>query len=831
MNKEYLTIGELSLKTSVTEKTIRFYSDKNMIVPDYINPKTNYRYYKSYQILKIKLIASLKDKGFSLKEIQNHLENPQTQKIEDFLKNHKNKLDEINKKIKELENIKKNIVYSMESLNIDSQEKIYVKSIPKRNFLYLDDDILSENIVNTFQILESTIGNGYAHLGNIISNSLDSKELPILIFQDEDNSNSSTIEKGTFLTINHSNNRTLALKKIFDFAEKNNLKIKENFYEVELINFFMTQNKKDYIKEIQIPIKVPESKKNILKDGLYQTFGFGYNGEINADITIFNNGIKTIRIKSHRETSIISAPAFEIISKLILQKKSIYVPNVSGCSYTSKGIKEAVLKALIMAGGDKEYLNYLFFKSNTLPKIGWDKDSSKNNEEDFDVIIIGSGAAGLAASIEAKKQGLSVGVFEKMPYIGGNTLLSLGTFVFPDFNNSNNLNNFKSDIFNVGRNINCNSLVDSFLKNLQNLENWLFKELNIELENDGILNIKLNNYFKKKLPGKYGVDLISCLKEKSINLGCQIFTNSVCKSLIYEENEIRGVIIEIKGIEKEIRAKKVILATGGFSQNISLRKSVISNLDFRYNCTNHSGNTGDALLFSEKIGAKLMHMEFIETVPFSSYSTGDLAHLGYLLYEGAILINKNGKRFSKENINRNILSENILSQIEQCGFILWDSTLEENYNYVDKFKDEVSRNIFSKNFGSFESLEKACEFMDIDFENLEKTISTYNDYVQNKEDLEFNRRNLSFKILKPPFYFFKISPSVHYTNGGLAINENAQVLNIQNIPIQNLFAAGEVTGGLHGGCCLSGTAISDSLVFGIIAAKKLFQEVQIKKSI
>ncbi|MGL4568922.1 MAG: FAD-binding protein, partial [Fusobacteriaceae bacterium] len=184
----------------------------------------------------------------------------------------------------------------------------------------------------------------------------------------------------------------------------------------------------------------------------------------------------------------------------------------------------------------------------------------------------------------------------------------------------------------------------------------------------------------------------------------------------------------------------------------------------------------------------------------------------------AILINKDGKRFSKENMNRNILSEAILSQKESCAFVLWDSSLEKINNYTAKFKDEVSRNSFNKNFGIFNSIKDGCDFMGIDFENLETTLENYNNYVKNKQDLEFNRRNLTSKILVPPFYFFKVSPSVHYTNGGIAINENAQVLNNQGLPIKNLFAAGEVTGGVHGGGCLTGMAISDSIIFGIISA-------------
>lgn len=821
MKKEYLSIGQLSKKSALSEKTIRYYSDINLITPDYINPKTGYRYYKNYQLLKIKLIHSLKQKGFNLKEIQEHIKNSQNQNLNLFFQNHQKKLDEVNKKIDELKEVKKNILYSMEVLNINIHDKISIKNFPKRNYIYLDNGILSENILNTFQILDTTIGNGYAHLGNIFSKN-NPNPISILIFEDKNDLRYDCIENGTFLTITYSENQELALNKLFDFALKNNLELKNQFYEIELVNFFIPQNDKNYIKEIQIPLEIQESKTLILKDGTYPSYGIGYNGEINLKVLIFNNKIKKVTIVSHRETPIISAPAFDIIPKIIEQENSIYIPNISGCSYTSRGIKSAVKDALIQAGGDKTYLNFLFFKSNILPKIGWDKNQTKNFESTFDVVIIGCGASGLAASIEARKKGLSVAIFEKMPYIGGNTLLSLGTFIFPDFNDKNSVKNLKIDLLNIGKNMNSSELVDTFLENLKNLENWLSEEVNINFQNDGVFKFKLNEYVQKKVPGKYGVELISKLNDKALNLGVKIFTNSICKNFIYENDEIKGAIIEIKGSEQKILCNNgIILATGGFSNNLFLRQSFVKNLDSRYNCTNNSGNTGDGIILSTKLGAKLSNMEYIETIPFASYGSGELSHVGYSLYDGALLINKNGHRFAKENLNRTILSEKILSQENQCAFILWDSELENKYNYTKKYKDELFRITSVKSFGLFNTIEEGCDFMKINLENLKNTLIKYNNFVKEHEDLEFNRRNLNYKILTPPFYFLKISPSVHYTNGGILINKYSQVLNNENFPIKKFFAAGEVTSGLHGASCLTGTAISDSLIFGIIAGKSI----------
>ncbi|MGL5356506.1 MAG: flavocytochrome c [Cetobacterium sp.] len=825
MKIKYFSIGELSKKSFLSEKTIRYYSDIKLISPDYINPKTGYRYYKSHQILKLKLINSLKEKGFSLKEIQEHIKNSQNQNINIniFFKNHQKKLDEIDKKIEDLKYIKKRIVYSMEALNIDEQDKINIKNFPKRTYISLEDNTLSEDVINTFEILNSTIGNGCAHLGNIFLNNKDSSEIfPVLIFEDENISNSQHISEGLFLTINYSINQELALQKILNFALENKLNLENKFYEIELINFFMTSDSSNYIKELQVPIKNEIHKELILKDGSYSSYGNGYNGEINIKVIISNNKIKKINILSHRETPIISGPAFEVIPKIIQQNNSIYVPNISGASYTSKAIKDAVKKALICAGADEDYLNFLFFKSNILPKVGWDKDQSKNSDSIFDLIIIGCGAAGLAAAIEAKKRGLTVAIFEKMPHIGGNSLLSFGTFLFPNFDDTNNIENFKNNLLEFGKNINSVKIIDTFIEKLKSIEYWLATEANIELLNDGVFKVKSNYYNQKKLPGKYGIDLISKLKERAYNLGIQIFTNSICKNLIYENDKVIGAIINIKGTEQKIISNRgVVIATGGFSNNTFLRKSFVKNLDFRYNSTNSSGATGDGIVFSTKIGAQLSGMEYIETVPFANFYSGELSHLGYAIYDGAIIVNKNGNRFAKENLNRNLLSEKILLQQEQCAFILWDSCLEQKYNYTTKFKDELFRARSNHSFCSFDSIEEGSSLMKIDYNNLKNTIINYNNYVKNHEDLDFNRRNLNFPLLIPPFYFLKVSPSVHYTNGGILINEFAQVLNNENEPITNFYGAGEITSGLHGATCLTGTAISESLIFGIIAGNSV----------
>lgn len=570
-----------------------------------------------------------------------------------------------------------------------------------------------------------------------------------------------------------------------------------------------------------------------MKNGKFIGIGKGYGGDISVEVEINDSSIKNIEILSHNETKIISDPAFVHIPRLVLESNSILVPNVSGCSMSSRGIREAIKNALIQGGESLDKLEIQMLEAENLVKIG-DGASKKiiKPVENFDVVIVGAGGAGLSAAISAASKGAKVVLLEKMSSIGGNTLISMGGINIPgndaqiekDIQDSVEL--YKKDILLGGDNENSLELLDIFVNEALPTYRWLKDEIKVSFKNE------LIHFGGHTVPraavfsGKYAIELIAKLRAKAVSLGVDIRTGVRSKELITDgDSRVIGVLATIEEKNVKFMGKKgIILTTGGFSGNIELRKKYNPSLDERYKTTNISGITGDGHLMCEKVGADFIQMEYIQTFPISNPETGELSHVGGSRFDGAILVNKCGERFVEELERRDTVSEAILKQENGVGYLVWGQEIEKITNYVSKNKEEVERLKNSNLIVVSETLEDAAKFMGVDEEKLLSTIERYNDFVKNKKDLDFNRRGSLVSISEGPYYIQKVAPAVHHTMGGVRINKENQVLNKNGEVIEGLFAAGEIVGGLHGTNRLGGNAITEIIVFGKRAGENIFKE-------
>ncbi|WP_099191289.1 flavocytochrome c [Tepidibacter mesophilus] len=564
-------------------------------------------------------------------------------------------------------------------------------------------------------------------------------------------------------------------------------------------------------------------------DGKYIGIGNGYGGNIEIEVEILENKINNIKVINHNETKIISDSAFEYVIKNIIEKNSILVPNVSGCSMSSRGIREAVKNALIESGGNREELENLILEAENLEKTNT-KKRTLNSIEKFDVVVVGGGGAGLSAAIAAADKGAKVVLLEKMNNLGGNTLVSMGGVNIPE-NDEQKENKivdseecFYNDILQGGDGESDLNQVDILVKNALDTYKWLKNFIGVEFKPK-----KLIHFGGHKVPrasvfkGKYAIELISKLKNKALSLKVEIITGADCNNLICDDKgRVVGVNAVTDGKEITFSAEYgVILATGGFSGNIEMRKKYNSKLDDRYKTTNVSGVTGHGHIMSQEVGAKFVHMNYIQTFPICNPKTGELSHVGGSRFDGAILVNKSGKRFVEELERRDVVSENILAQDGQVAYLVWGKEIETIGNGTINHDAEVGRLMKDNLFGEFKTIEDGSEFFKIDKGALRKTLKGYNDYVKNGKDEEFNRRGNLVSINEGPYYIQVVAPAVHHTMGGVKINNKNQVEKKDTIIIKGLYAAGEIVGGTHGTNRLGGNAITEVLVFGKRAGESI----------
>lgn len=562
---------------------------------------------------------------------------------------------------------------------------------------------------------------------------------------------------------------------------------------------------------------------------VYKGISQGYGGEIELEVSIEDNKIIKIEVLKHNETKIISDPAFKYVLENIVKENSILVPNVSGCSITSRALKEAVKNALVLSGQNENELNEMLLESETLEKISSSKKISVKNNDKFDVIVIGSGGAGLSAAISSANNGAKVLLLEKMNTFGGNTLVSMGGVNIPQNDAQikkdikDDKESFFEDIIVGGDNESNKEQARILVDNALDTYNWLKEFVGVEFKEDGLIHFGGHKVPRAAVfKGKYAIELITKLREKALSLGVKVVNGVNCKELLTENDRVVGIKSIINKEEINLFANYgVILATGGFSGNVEMRKKYDESLDERYKTTNVSGVTGDGHVMCEKVNAKFVHMNYIQTFPISNPKTGELSHVGGSRFDGAILVNKNGNRFVEELERRDVVSEGILNQENGVSYLVWGQEIEKINNGVKANISEVNRLKKDKLFIEAKTLEEACDYFDINKENLINSINRYNNFVENKKDEDFNRRGNLVSIKEGPFYVQVVAPAVHHTMGGVCINDKNQVLNNNDEVINGLYAAGEIVGGTHGTNRLGGNAITEILVFGKRAGESI----------
>ena len=583
----------------------------------------------------------------------------------------------------------------------------------------------------------------------------------------------------------------------------------------------------------------------------------GMGGDVTVTLTLTDSKITGCTAEGVDETQGIGTLALDQLPGQIAETGSIAVDGVTGATITSDAIKEAAAAALTAAG-----LNPDDFKT----AVENNGEKAEDSTVDADIVIVGAGGAGMTAAITAAEEGKSVVILESQSMVGGNSVratggMNAGKTVYQDENEfgeaagvektlktaaekyaanetitalaktvseqwaeyqANPTGYFDSvelmelDTMVGGKGINDPELVETLCSNSADAIDWL-DEHGITLHNVasfGGASVK-RIHRPVDADGKtisVGSYMIPLLQENCEKAGVQILLNTTANEILTDAN---GAAVGVKatgasGETVTVNAKAVVLTTGGFGANLDMVTEYKPELK-GFMTTNAAGAQGQGIEMATAIGAGTVDMDQIQIHPTVEANTAALITEG-LRGDGAVLINAEGKRFIDEVGTRDVVSAAEIAQTGSYSWLVVDQAMVDASSVIQGYIKKG----FTVTGETYEELGKA---MGVDEAAFAETMKTWNGYVEAKNDPDFGRTSFANPLDTAPYYAIKVTAGVHHTMGGLTINTNTEVLKEDGTVIPGLFAAGEVTGGVHGANRLGGNAVADFTVFGRIAGK------------
>ena len=558
--------------------------------------------------------------------------------------------------------------------------------------------------------------------------------------------------------------------------------------------------------------------------GTYQGGAPGIHGEdVVLEVTVDKKEIKEIKVIENHETPGVSDAAFDRIPKAIIKGQTLAVDTVAGATYSSNAILGAVKEALEAAGAD---LSLLVSEAEEADAV-----TAATEVLNADIVIIGAGGAGLAAAVSANQNGASVIVFEKMPQVGGNTIISGSAFnaadpsrQIPQGIEDSPEKHFEQTLKggdNMGDPVLVKTLTDNAYPTLQ----WL-ESLGMEFKDHvfTVLGGLWPRAHKPVMPLGTGY-LKTYMDYVNSHEGITVLTDTKATD-IYLEDDGTGVkrasVVKAQGLNGTVVAqghKAVIIATGGFGASIELREKYNKHWPSLANIgtTNHPGATGDGLALAEAVNADLVGLEYIQLLPMGDPVTGSLSGNIEQAVENRIFINKDGNRFVDEGERRDVMTRALFEQEDTFMWIVLDSHNYPTMDTKNNFNETIQELVDQNRAVMADTLDELAGKMNVPAENLKAAVAEFNAAVETGGPDSFGRTLFQYKMDTPPYFAGGRMPTVHHTMGGIKINEKTQVIDKDGNVIPGLYAAGEATGGIHGTNRLGGNALADINVFGKIA--------------
>lgn len=462
---------------------------------------------------------------------------------------------------------------------------------------------------------------------------------------------------------------------------------------------------------------------------------------------------------------------------------------------------------------------------------------TKKWDEEHDVIVIGSGFAGLAAAIEARLCGSDVLVLEKMRTPGGNSAICGGLFAAAGskLQARDGITDtpalMLNDMLEAGTGLNHRELARLVAERSVETLEWTIDYLEVEYK-DSLNHLGGHSVARTYITQKgTGSGIIQPMLAKCRSLGIEVRMRTQLSQLITDESgKVEGVLVRSgynfpnadSGELKRLKARQgVVLATGGFANDLAFRMIQDPRLTEHVDSTNHSGATAEGLIAALEVGATPLQLCWVQLGPWASsdekgWGVGSMFTLLAGFPYGIMVDANTGKRFVNEMSDRRLRTDAMLMS-DRTPVAIVDAEGVQHATTLDKC---LKRKVVH----AFDSIEELATFNMIPLQPLKDTLEMYKLHLLHGKDAEFGKPipdDLK-PIEKPPFYSIRLLPKVHYCMGGLRINCESMVLRLSDgTAIPGLFAAGEVTGGIHGASRLGSNSLVECLVFGRIAGKKV----------
>ena len=593
----------------------------------------------------------------------------------------------------------------------------------------------------------------------------------------------------------------------------------------------------------------------------------GMDGDVKVEVIATADHIYSVKVTEENETEGIGSKAVEAIPGEIHEAQCVDVDAISGATITSTAIKEATAAAITAAGFDVSVFKTggaaaLAAAANAKPA-----EKAEDASYDTDIVIVGAGGAGMTAAITAADEGKNVVIVESQPMVGGNSVLSTGGLnaAKTEYQDKNEFAEadgvekqlaaaaekysdneaitelaetvkeqwedyqenpegyfdstelFRLDTLIGGKGLNDPELVKTLCEGSADAIDWLATigaDVN-DVSSFGGASVKrihrpVGEDGKTTAVGAYIVPILEKNLESRDNI--TLLLNTTAKKVLTDDSGA-AVGIEAEGSTGEtvtVNAKAVVMTTGGFGANLDKVVEYRPDLE-GFMSTNAGGALGTGIDMAVEVGAATVDLDQIQIHPTVEANTAHLITEG-LRGDGAILVNDEGKRFTDEVGTRDVVSE---AEIQQTGGKVWLVIDQDMVDAPSVIQGYINAGYTKQG----ETYAELAEEMGVDADTFEETMNKWNECVEKKSDEEFGRTSFADALATAPYYAIRVTPGIHHTMGGLKIDTEAEVLDESGKAIKGLFAAGEVTGGVHGANRLGGNAVCDFTVFGRIAGQ------------